>query len=58
MVTPVSLEFDLNYKVSIEIQGLSRTDCNFLGLLIFKVHANPVLCYSKKKKNKWNYKYP
>ena len=27
-----SLEFYLNYKVSIEIQGLSSTDCNFQGL--------------------------
>ena len=29
---PSSLEFYLNYKVSIEIQGLSSTDCNFQGL--------------------------
>ena len=26
---PFSLEFYLNYKLSIEIQGLSSTDCNF-----------------------------
>jgi len=36
---PFSLEFDLDYKVSIEIQGLS----------IFKMRVNPVLCYSKKQ---------
>ena len=30
---PFSLEFYLNYKVSIEIQELSRTNCNFQGLL-------------------------
>ena len=30
--SPFSLEFYLNYKVSIEIQGLSSTDCNFQGL--------------------------
>ena len=30
---PFSLEFYLNYKVSIEIQALSRTNCNFQGLL-------------------------
>ena len=29
---PFSLEFYLNYKVSIEIQGLSSTECNFQGL--------------------------
>ena len=29
---PFSLEFYLNYRVSIEIQGLSSTDCNFQGL--------------------------
>ena len=29
---PFSLEFYLNYKVSIAIQGVSSTDCNFLGL--------------------------
>ena len=27
-----NLELYLNYKVSIEIQGLSSTDCNFQGL--------------------------
>ena len=32
MFPPLSLEFYLNYKVSIEIQGLSSTDCNFQGL--------------------------
>ena len=32
MFAPLSLEFYLNYKVSIEIQGLSSTDCNFQGL--------------------------
>ena len=30
---PFSLEFYLNYKVGIEIQGRSSTDCNFQGLL-------------------------
>ena len=29
---PFSLEFYLNYRVSIEIQGLSSTDCDFQGL--------------------------
>ena len=29
---PFFLEFHLNYKVSIEIQGLSTIDCNFQGL--------------------------
>ena len=29
---PFFLEFHLNYKVSIEIQGLSTFDCNFQGL--------------------------
>ena len=29
---PFSLEFYLNYRVNIEIQGLSSTDCNFQGL--------------------------
>ena len=29
---PFSLKYYLNYKVSIEIQGLSSTDCNFQGL--------------------------
>ena len=33
MFDPFSLEFYLNYKVSIEIQGLASTDCNFQGLL-------------------------
>ena len=28
-----SLEFYLNYKVSIEIQSLANTDCNFQVLL-------------------------
>ena len=32
MFAPFSLEIYLNYKVSIEIQGLSNTDCNFQGL--------------------------
>ena len=32
MFAPFSLKFYLNYKVSIEIQGLSSTDCNFQGL--------------------------
>ena len=58
MFASFSLEFDLDYKVNIEIQGLSSTDCNFQGLSTFKVHVNPVLCYPKKKKNKWNYTYP
>ena len=31
MFSPFSLEFYINYKVSIEIQGLSSTDCNFQG---------------------------
>ena len=31
MFAPFSLEFYLNSKVSIEIQGLSSTDCNFQG---------------------------
>ena len=30
---PFFLEFHVNYKVSIEIQGLSTIDCNFQGLL-------------------------
>ena len=30
--TPFSLEFYVHYKVSIEIQGLSSSDCNFQGL--------------------------
>ena len=30
---PFFLEFHLNHKVSIEIQGLSTIDCNFQGLL-------------------------
>ena len=29
---PFPLQFFLNYSVSIEIQGLSSTDCNFQGL--------------------------
>ena len=29
---PIPLEFYLNYIVSIEIQGLSSTNCNFRGL--------------------------
>ena len=29
---PFSLEFYLNYKVSIKIQGLFRSDCSFQGL--------------------------
>ena len=29
---PFSLEFYSNYKISIEIQGLSSTNCNFQGL--------------------------
>ena len=31
-VCSFSLEFYLSYKFSIEIQGVSRTDCNFQGL--------------------------
>ena len=58
MFASFSLEFDLDYKVSIEIQGLSSSDCNFQGLSTFKVHFNPVLGYPKKKKNKWNHTYP
>ena len=52
MFASFSLEFDLDYKASIEIQGLSSSDCSFQGLSTFKVHVNPVLCYPKKKKNK------
>ena len=29
---PFSLEFYIHYKVSIEIQGPSSSDCNFQGL--------------------------
>ena len=29
---PFPLQFSLNYHVSIEIQGLSSTDCSFQGL--------------------------
>ena len=29
---PFPLQFYLNYKFSIEVQGLSSTDCNFQGL--------------------------
>ena len=32
MFAPFPLQFSLNYKVSIEIQGLSSTGCNFHGL--------------------------
>ena len=32
MFAPFSLEFYLNYKVTIEIQGLFSSDCNFQGL--------------------------
>ena len=40
---PFPLQFSLNCLVSIEIQGLSSTGCNFQGLSrIFKVRANPV----------------
>ena len=51
MFAPFSLEFYLNSTVSIEIQGLSSTDCNFQGhsrprifilkFKTFKVRANP-----------------
>ena len=32
VLAPFSLEFHIHYKVSIEIQGLSSSDCNFQGL--------------------------
>ena len=32
MFAPFSLELYLNFKVSVELQGLSSTDCNFQGL--------------------------
>ena len=32
VLVPFSMEFYLKYKVSIEIQSLSSTDCNFQGL--------------------------
>ena len=56
---PFSLEFYLNYKVSIKIQGLFRSDCNFQGLSrpcifiqglsrTFKVRADPESKMEKK----------
>ena len=47
-VCSFSLEFYLSYKFSIEIQGVSSTDCNFQGLSRqdFQVVANPVICHA------------
>ena len=36
---PFLLEFELNCKVSIEIQGRSSTDCNFQGLVRTLLHS-------------------
>ena len=58
---PFSLEFYLNYKVSIKIQGLFRSDCNFQGLsrpciFIFQGLSRCVLTPKVKWKRRQEYK--
>ena len=65
MFAPFSLEFYLNYKVSIVIKGLSITNCNFQGLsrcvrtLLLKCLWLPFLRGSRQKKgHRIHYKKP